>query len=287
MIVCGTDLGASGETAARWAAALARASGTGLVLVHVDGASHEDMDAFPESVRAAARAMVGRLDDARDRHQRALAHLGDSLGIECERVILDGRPWERLVELADTRMATLVVVGPHASGLGTTSRRVATHAPCPVLVAGVGAPPDFAALPWVVGMPHGAAAATLLHDVGQFAATTGSSLVPTRVMPRLPEDGGSQAQTLLAEMNAAAREEIGRLTEGLGVRVELHVASGTPAAVLLAEAHGRSAGLAISAHDGERPRDDLRRFFLGSVTERILRDARGLPLFISPPQRAR
>ncbi|MAQ15817.1 MAG: hypothetical protein CMN30_13605 [Sandaracinus sp.] len=283
MIVCGTDLGSSGETAARWAAALARASGQDLVLVHVDGSGHEGLESFPEAVREAAATMVERLDDRRTRHETELGHLAASLGMDCERVVLDGRPWERLVDYAAERRATLLIVGPHAAGLGSTSRNAAVHSPCPVLVAGTGEPPEFSALPWVVGIPHGHAVAQLLHDVGALAATTGSALVPTRILPRIPDDSSSAAQTLLAEMDAVARQELQRLVENLGVPVTLHVASGTPATVLLEEARGRGAGIAVTAHSGERPRDALRRFFLGSVTERILRGAETVPVFISPP----
>lgn len=285
MIVCGTDLGPSGEFAARWAAALARVTGQALRLVHVDDAEHQSLEAFPESVRDAAAAFHARLDARRAAHEDQLAHLADALGIETERVVLTGRPWEQLVANAEESHARLVVVGPHASGLGTTSRRVASHAHCPVLVAAPHDPPSFAKLPWVVGVAHDERVPALLKDIGALAAVTESSLVVTRVLPELPEldgDAGEEAAALIAATDAATRKELARLTLDLGVPVEPHVASGAPAAVLLAEAKKRGAGIAVAARSGGRPRDALRRFFLGSQTERVIRHAGDVPVFVSP-----
>lgn len=285
MIVCGTDLGPSGEHAARWAAALARVTGQTLRLVHVDDADHQTLDAFPESVRDAAKAFHERLDARRAAHEDQLKHLADALNFETERKVLSGRPWEQIVANAEEAHASLIVVGPHTSGLGTTSRRVATHAPCPVLVAGTGEPPDFAKLPWVIGLARDERIPALLRDIGALAAKTEGTLVVTRVLPNLPElegDAGEEADALLEATNAATHEELRRLTHDLDLPVEPHVVSGAPAAELLIEAKKRGGGVAVAAHGGDRPRDALRRFFLGSVTERVIRHADGTPIFISP-----
>ncbi len=285
MIVCGTDLGPSGEFAARWAAALARVTGQSLRLVHVDDAEHQSLDAFPESVRDAAAAFHARLDARRAAHEDELAHLADALGVETERKVLTGRPWEQLVANAAESRASLLVVGPHASGLGTTSRRVASHATCPVLVAAPHDPPSFAQLPWVVGIAHDDRVPALLKDIGALAAMTSSSLIATRVLPEMPElegEAGEEADALVAATDAATREEMARLTLELDVPIEPHVTSGAPAAVLLAEAKKRGAGVAVAAQSGGRPRDALRRFFLGSQTERVIRHAGDIPVFVSP-----
>jgi len=285
MIVCGTDLGPSGEHAARWAAALARVTGHSLRLVHVDDAEHRSLDAFPESVRDAAAAFHARLDSRRAAHEDQLAHLADALGIETERRLLTGRPWEQLVAHATEARASLLVVGPHASGLGTTSRRVASHATCPVLIAASHEPPNFEKLPWIVGLSHDDRVPALLKDIGALAAKTESRLIAMRVLPNLPEldgEAGEEADALVAATNAATREELARLALDLGVSVEPHVVSGAPAAMLLAEARARGAGVAVAARSGSRPRDALRRFFLGSQTERVIRHAGEIPVFVSP-----
>src|SRR5690606_18493086 len=62
--------------------------------------------------------------------------------------LLEGRPWEQIIEYATRMQAAMIVVGPHGAGgplsvtrgaltehvLGTTADRVVRHAPCPVLV---------------------------------------------------------------------------------------------------------------------------------------------------------
>jgi nucleotide-binding universal stress UspA family protein len=53
-------------------------------------------------------------------------------------IAFDGTPAETIVSLAKERDAQAVVVGPHRHGpalLGSVSRDVVRHAPCPVVVA--------------------------------------------------------------------------------------------------------------------------------------------------------
>ena len=282
VIICGTDLGPSGEAAARWAAALARALGHPLTLVHVDDAAHQSLTAFPSSVREAAATFHSRLDEQRSAHEDALLQLGQSLGMEFHHVALAGRPSETLLDFAAEQAASMVVIGPHATGLGSTARRVVMNSRTPVLVTGAGEPPDFRTLPWVVGLSQDARAAPLVAHIGAVAAKTGCEMVVTRVLPEMPHRESSEAQALLTEVDAATREELQHLETDLGLRVTAHITTGAPAEVLLAEARARGAGVAVAAHGDERPRDKLRHFFLGSVTESVLRDAAGVAVFVSP-----
>ena len=68
-----------------------------------------------------------------------LARIG-VLGAKVETEILSGSPAEIIVEVAKERKADVVVMGSRGLGrlagmlLGSQSQKVATHAPCPVLI---------------------------------------------------------------------------------------------------------------------------------------------------------
>ncbi|HUX40185.1 MAG TPA: universal stress protein [Rectinemataceae bacterium] len=68
-----------------------------------------------------------------------LARIG-VLGAKVETEILSGSPAETIIEVAKDRKADVVVMGSRGLGriagvlLGSQSQKVATHAPCPVLI---------------------------------------------------------------------------------------------------------------------------------------------------------
>ncbi len=70
----------------------------------------------------------------------------DGLGIEAAVRVEQGDPGETICEVADRERFEVVLVGSHGAGflkralLGSVSRYVAQHAPCPVLVVRSGEP---------------------------------------------------------------------------------------------------------------------------------------------------
>jgi nucleotide-binding universal stress UspA family protein len=132
-IVLGYDGSRFADVALETAIALARSLGEPLVI------------AF------AAEPPNRLIGDERGEHRRALEDLGGSVtekalararerGIEAERVLLEARPAEGLVALADERKARLIVVGAGGEGpiagaiLGSTPYKLLHRARVPVLV---------------------------------------------------------------------------------------------------------------------------------------------------------
>lgn len=81
-----------------------------------------------------------RKAEAKDAVDRAVAALAQA-GIDCEGMVLEGRPDAVIVQAAQDRSADLVVIGSHGRTrlsrlfLGSISERVIGQAVCPVLVA--------------------------------------------------------------------------------------------------------------------------------------------------------
>src|SRR4051794_5992629 len=102
-IVCGVTASGEARDAAQLAAALADEFETQLVLAHVV----EVPELAAESVTASRdRAEAGRM----------LSALGRELGADAETVVTMGDPAEAIAALADTRDASLIVVGARRSG---------------------------------------------------------------------------------------------------------------------------------------------------------------------------
>ncbi|MEM9861962.1 MAG: universal stress protein [Myxococcota bacterium] len=270
-VLCATDLGMSGATALAWASAFARSLQLRLKLLHVDGAEF-DTPAVPDKIRAAAMALTGRLEERRKAHEAALAENAKSLDLHCELVVTTGRPWEETLRVAEAEKASLIVVGPHDSGLGSTARRIITHAKIPVLAARGVAPRDLSGCNWVIGVPFEEDVPVLVQNIDRFASKHGGSCTLVRAVT--PAGAAALSAPLAPAAPLTGLEEFVSATEAhldtIAARLEcparVHVAHGDPEDVI-DEAASEGDILAVAAHE----RGALERFFLGSVTERLLR----------------
>jgi nucleotide-binding universal stress UspA family protein len=133
-VVVGVDGSQASEQALRWAVWEARLRGAQLAVVTAwtfpspagPASSPHDLETFSrEKARATLEGMLAAMD-------------GETQGLHIDRVILEGVPAERLIELSHT--ADLLVVGSRGLGgfrellLGSVSHHCATHAACPVVV---------------------------------------------------------------------------------------------------------------------------------------------------------
>jgi nucleotide-binding universal stress UspA family protein len=126
-IVCGTDDSESARGAARVARRLSADLDLDLLFVRV-------VEAHAERVSATANRLA---------HLCAGASESDG---GAEWVVSVGHPADQLVAAANSRKATLIVVGchgPRSSSLGSISAEVSRRASCPVVVVPPGADKGF------------------------------------------------------------------------------------------------------------------------------------------------
>ena len=80
-----------------------------------------------------------RLPEAQEVLQKAVATVGDVPG-QIHTEILEGNSAEAIIEVAKTRKSDVIVMGSRGLGrlagmlLGSTSQKVVSHAPCPVMI---------------------------------------------------------------------------------------------------------------------------------------------------------
>ena len=145
-ILIGYDGSPSADHALREAAALFGARQALVVVVWEAGAAYETLEvptipAAPIDLRTAALADQALYEGARQLAQRG-ARLAAELGFEAESLTVadEMSVAKTLDRLARERDVQTIVVGAHGHSrleklfLGSTSRQVLEHAPCPVLV---------------------------------------------------------------------------------------------------------------------------------------------------------
>ncbi|GAA0504739.1 hypothetical protein Ade02nite_70650 [Paractinoplanes deccanensis] len=183
-IVVGTDGTACGTAAVEWAAGEALRRGAPLRIVHAFDWdwSESRLDIGNEYIDVARLLAEGVVAAARD---RALA-VAPAIDVETDTLI--GHAGPRLTEVS--RGAALLVVGSRGRGgfagllLGSVSRRMALHAPCPVVVVRGRPTPDG---PVVVGVDDSPGAEAVLGTAFEAAAARGAELLVLRsYLPVIP-----------------------------------------------------------------------------------------------------
>lgn len=234
--------------------------------------------------------------ETRQREERYLANLAAAVSAECgrpvETALLDGSPGEALVEHAGEVGADLVVMATHGRGpasrfwLGSTTDHVLRHGGVPLLAIrpdGDGRHP--AGVPSVrrilVPVDGSALSRTVVEPAAELARLLEAELLlvsvvepaigamdpalpfPSAIDPAVVESQRLQAQATLEEIAAPLRES------GLSVETRVAVALGVAASILEVLDRDGVDMIAMSTH-GE---GGLRRAFIGSVTDKVIRGA--------------
>lgn len=274
-ILLATDGSASAEGAVQFLAGLPLPTGTQVQVVCV-------VDAFVEALLDQARPGASR------HVQRALDFAVSALrreGVEVTTAVRAGDADHQLLLAAQELDAELVVLGSRGlSGwesflLGSVARNVATHAPCPVLVA---RPPHGPVRQVVVGTDGSVHARQAIEFTGSLplaaeAVVTLAYVVrPLNPMLRTggvdPADTAEAEELLEREQEAATDHLEGsrRRLEAAGKRAILEIRTGDPAKQLLDLAEDLHADLLVC---GARGASLIEGLLLGSVADRLLKHA--------------
>lgn len=280
-IVCGTDFSVHAQEAANVAAALARRTGAAVVLVHANdpAAAPHDPALFHD---ATARAEQQLANEA-----RRLRHSGISIEPE----FLNGAPAAALAQTVTRKQADLLIV----SSIGSVSPRqfivpsvaqgAAEHSSVPTLVIRHAAPIEnwvkgTAPLKVFLAYDFSSTADNALEWIGRLRAI-GPCEITVAYAPYPPQEGGRlgigehafmdavppEMQRLL---NGDLKERVGQFLDPVDVNLRIEPAWGRPDPVLLSLASEAGADLIVV---GTHQRHGFGRFWLGSVSRGILRDA--------------
>ena len=271
-IMLATDFSERSDRALRRAVLLARAHGAVLDLVHVVDDDRPQRIVDHEAV------------DARTMLRELAKSLESADGIRCEVEVVLSDPFAGIIKAASDKAPDLLVIGPHRrqllkdAFLGTTAERTIRAVDCPVLM--VNGPPvgpwrhillttdlsDNAksALKRFAALGLGAEARrSVLHVFDAPAlrlAMSGS--MPQEDQDRYLDDQRSEARRALAQFMA----DLAELQAEMVVRHD----RATAAHEIHKAAEDLNADLIVLSTQGKGA---VARFFLGSVTEKILQSA--------------
>lgn len=281
-ILCPTDFSVDSEHALRVAVRLANARDAELVIAHVwhlpsfafAGEAPLPGEVISELVARSERDLA---DTARKATSFGAAHVSTML--------LRGVPWDQIVKTVDDRAFDLVVMGRRGRSavarflVGSVTERVIRHAACSVLaVPGHAAierttrvlcPVDFSegsphAMRIAAGLAGPRGEVTLLHVVEIDSSYTGGFT-----------DGGTTVDKLAIHLLENAAEE---LRSKFDVSVMTRIEIGHPAHHILGALEDKAAFDLVVV--GSHGRTGIRRLFLGSVAEKVVRHA-DCPVYVA------
>jgi nucleotide-binding universal stress UspA family protein len=304
-ILCAIDLNSATPRTVDLAIAAAQAFGVRIDLVHV----FDDTDSWwPESpdLQAAAQAAkedVTRLEAALEQELRKEQARIVASGVECEVLVVRGRPWRVIPELAEKQGSFLITIGAYgASGrrsvdgkgepelvLGSTAQRVVRAANCPVFVAtgDLPIPAGLRNTMWFVGTDFSESSSAAVAWAKRAAARVGGELhIANVVIPAGGEDKPDEERTWRQVLRDQSKIEAGmKLSE----YVQEHAPGSEPHQIVSADYASRA--LCEAAREaganilvvGTHRQTVLGRFLLGSTATRCLQTA-SVPVLVVPEQ---
>lgn len=208
-----------------------------------------------------------------------------ALGVRAQAQAASGEPAHVLAEVAQRGDYDLVIVGHRGLSqatelvLGSVTKKLASEAPCPVLVVRGTAPEDITkVLAAVDGSAYARRATEVATEVAQaFGArmTLLYVLDVTLLMRLIRVVDMSQVRQELFEAGQRALAQASGICQQAGLRCDTAQAEGQPAEVIARWA--RDGGYEIVAL-GRRGMSDVARHVLGGVSDAVLRDASPLVL---------
>ena len=283
-ILVGVDSSECSRTALRWAAGLARRLGYRL---HVVEAWEYPRDTV---------VRIGRVElpSPEDADELLLGHLGELVAevaddrLEVAVDVLRGPASEAILRAADDR-ARMIVVGSRGLGgfrgllLGSVSRQLCEHAPCPVTVVRSCEPgADLQLQTIAVGVDGSANAQHAVRVAAELAEGTGAYVVAVHAaaagaVPDDRSDGPVESRPTLTELLEDWCAPLER--RGLDDH-DLVVAEGDPRTALLDVAEERGADLILVGSRGLGP---VSKLVLGSVASSLIQHS-PIPVTVVPPR---
>jgi len=285
LFLCAVDFSDTCRGSFGLACDLARALEARLLLVHAaESLSRSEYRTAlsPDEVERAMAPTRAELEAWRLDAERRLGRTVESL-------LVEGSPAEEIARVAEARSCDLLVTGTHGRTgvkrlvLGSVAARLLREAPCSVLVVPLAAGAVEAPRRICCAVDLSETSREALRQAADMARALGAQLELVYVRARLvgaPEmmalgaaAQASEAEQLEAELGPWEEEA----TRWAGSAVAATITQGEPADEVLHRCGAEGTGLLVVGTHG---RTGVRRLVLGSVAERIVREAR-LPVLVA------
>jgi nucleotide-binding universal stress UspA family protein len=308
-VLCPVDFADCSRLALRHALALAKSREAELIILHAYWVPASIQPTLLVWAATGARPIVDVAEEqARRELDEFLKSFADESVLRARVVLVHDDPASTILEFASRERVSLIVLGTHGRTgvsrffMGSVAERVVRGAPCPVLTLrkpekpeSAIAHPDLPASPvpmskeiqvtkldeLLVPVDFSACSVVALDKAAELAKSLGATLdvlhvwqAPSFVATELMVGGAGSTQTLTefvkAETETKFREFLKAARErGIAIRHE-RLVQGSPPAVIIDEAErGGHDLIALGTHG----RTGLSHFLLGSVAEKVVRQA--------------
>jgi nucleotide-binding universal stress UspA family protein len=289
-ILVGVDGSEAADEAITLAARLAREHDGQVLICHAVDTAKTVRAIASSGGFVDAGSIVGELKRDGERILEKAVQVARGAGVDADGRLIEGEPCQSILDLAQTAEASSIVIATHDRNelermfVGSTTYGVLRGSTLPVLTVRAGlrwaakptrcferivvgiddSEPSDAALSAVLNLPAEDRRHVLLCGVAGSAVVIGGRGYHDAIMDELRE------QTELV-IDAAVAKASAR-----GVVAESHVVNGDAVTALIAAARENRADLIVLGSHGRR---GLRRLFLGSVAEAVVRTA-GVPVLV-------
>lgn len=273
-VLCATDLSPCSQHALSVAAEVAEAYDATLIVVHI-------VELWDERYDFLVKDLGKRLaEDARAKVAQELEHLGKSESVPVEVLIRKGHAGVELLRAIKESGADLVVVGSHGKGaidrvlLGSIAERLLHVSPVSVLVARPSPHPDITRI--VAGIeasPTAEAGLEWAVDLARREKLGSISVINSFEVPTGYLEAGMTYESARKKMHEIHEIDIDRMLakrKGDAVKIEPHIEEGPTAETIVKFASQQEADLIVLGTHGQ---SRLAAFFLGSVTQKVVRIA--------------
>lgn len=282
-IAVGIDFSEHSDAALEQASWLAKRKDAELLLVHVGAPALPGTGALLPSVRIWEKILEQRAVQENLQAKQLAKKIADQ-GVPATHYLVDGEPAERIVEFASDQRSEMIVVGTHGlTGaqsflLGSVAQGVIRHARCNVWVARKSGTWDQGPIRILIGTDFSEFSAEALRVAIEIAPDDSTIDVvhswqaPLPIGPAVPSP---ELATLSIDLEKNAKERGKKLVEEYAtsrIHLEFKALAGPPASTLIAHAKEAPARYDLIVLGGHGRRG-FRRFFLGSVAEKVVRHA--------------
>ncbi len=284
-IVVGVDFSSDSSSAVALAVSLAEELTAELVLIHVGLVASEKPPSHLPSVQEWERLVNQRASEAKAQLEEMLTEVKKK-GVTASCQVVEGAPADALASAAENHKADLLIVATHGMGaakhflLGSVAERVVRLATCNVLVTREDAVATVAPRRILLATDFSAHAEMALQIALELAGQGGTidivhfwDLSPA-VTPILGAEVDGISGALEDELEHDAIERGSKLIQKYqrkGMTLSFEVIRGKAAAGIVRH-QNRSEDAYDLVVTGSHGRRGIRRFFLGSVAEKVVRN---------------
>ncbi|MGB9710457.1 MAG: universal stress protein [Thermodesulfovibrio sp.] len=250
-ILVATDGSEAARFAAQAAVELAKPCGStvyAICVAEVPIFAAEFVETLPQLIDSLEKRANAALDEVKT--------IANKAGVKCETISYTGpEPYKYIIDEAIKNSVDLIILGKKGVMLGAVGKKVIGNAPCKVLVVPVGATLSFDKI--LIATDGSVYSQIAAAEAIGAAKRFNSELIVVSVAKK--NENIPYAEESVKIVKEAAERE--------GVKVQTVVARGEPFEQIIDTANKNTVGLIVMGTYG---RTGIEKFFMGSVTERVI-----------------